>query len=135
MGVKKVQKDAQKIKFSSKVTKFSRKIGIDLTIIFCKNDFLVRFWVFEIWSILYFSLCNAFKDFMPTHPLLQCTFFVHVCQGNFWKIAKTKLFHLGAPFFNKSCIRHSNINKRISFFIHNARVLTRCYRQYRGFFS
>ena len=30
----KVQKDGQKIKFSSKVTKFAGKIGIDLIIIF-----------------------------------------------------------------------------------------------------
>ena len=35
----KVQKDGQKIKFSSKVTKFAGKIGIDLTLIFSINDF------------------------------------------------------------------------------------------------
>ena len=47
MVVQKVQKHAQKIKFSSKVAKFAGTIGIDLTIIFCMNDFfcvILSFW-------------------------------------------------------------------------------------------
>ena len=40
MGVQKVQKDARKNKKNSKVAKFAGKIGIDVTIIFCINDFL-----------------------------------------------------------------------------------------------
>ena len=55
MGVQNVQKDAQKIKFPSKVAKLAGKIRIDLTVIFRIHDFFVRFLVFEIWSILYFS--------------------------------------------------------------------------------
>ena len=39
MGVLKVQKDAQKIEFSSKVANFEGKIGIDLKIIFRINIF------------------------------------------------------------------------------------------------
>ena len=44
------------------MSKFARKIGIDLTISFRMHDFHVRFLIFEIWSILYVSLCNAFMQ-------------------------------------------------------------------------
>ena len=46
--VSKRSKETQKFKFSSKVAKFTEKIRIDLTIIFCSYDFFVQFLVFEI---------------------------------------------------------------------------------------
>ena len=39
MGVQKERFGRLKIQFSSKVAKFSEKKGIDLTLIFCINDF------------------------------------------------------------------------------------------------
>ena len=62
MGVRKVQKDVQNIKFSWKVTKFAGKIGIDLMIIFCMNDFfcdIVSFW--DMVDFVFFFLYNAFR--------------------------------------------------------------------------
>ena len=45
MGVKKGRFGRLKIQFSSKVAKFVGKIGIEQTLIFCTNDFFVRFLV------------------------------------------------------------------------------------------
>ena len=47
MGVQKGRFGRRKIRFSSKVAKFARKIGIDLKIIFCLNDFFVQFLVLK----------------------------------------------------------------------------------------
>ena len=49
---------AQKINFSLKVAKFSGKMEINLTVIFCLNDFFVRLLIFKIWSIFYIFLQN-----------------------------------------------------------------------------
>ena len=59
----KIQKDAQQIKFSSKVTKFSEKIRIDLIMIFTSIVFFVWLLVFEIQYILVmivFTFYNCF---------------------------------------------------------------------------
>ena len=47
-GVQKGPSRRPKIQFSLKVAKFAGNIVINLTLIFCSNDFLVRFLVFEI---------------------------------------------------------------------------------------
>ena len=44
-----------------KVAKLTKTIGIELTMIFAWIIFYVQFLVFEMWSILYFHLCNTFR--------------------------------------------------------------------------
>ena len=56
MGVQRGRYGRPGIKLSSKVANFAEKFGIDPTIIFRVNDFFVQFLVFDIWSILYFSI-------------------------------------------------------------------------------
>ena len=54
-GVKKQRFGRSKLQHSSEVAKFAGYIGIDLTFIFCINDFFVQFLVFEALSILYLT--------------------------------------------------------------------------------
>ena len=44
------------------MAKFAGYIGIDLALIYRMNDFLVRFLVFELLSILYFAVINRNCD-------------------------------------------------------------------------
>ena len=110
-GVQKVQKDAQKIIFSSKVAKFTAKIWMDLIMIFYIDSFFCA--TLSFWDIVNFSydcvhivqVFFVFKNYvfeLRSILCFQCLTMPRLSVAGFAKYAvDANLFRLGSSLLKK----------------------------------